>query len=147
MDNSAEKLMVSQPSLSQLISKLEDEMGVQLFERTVPLTITYAGEVYVNTAKKILREEAEMQDVMAYLRGDNAGKLKIATGYIKDLSNNDQNSCGLHGLQEFLISLAFTGSLSLREGRIEAFSRARGCPRALSGNRRSLLQDSGLLRR
>lgn len=78
----AEKLMVSQPSLSQLISKLEDEMGVQLFERTVPLTITYAGEVYVNTAKKILREEAEMQDVMAYLRGDNAGKLKIATGYL-----------------------------------------------------------------
>ena len=78
----AEKLMVSQPSLSQLISKLEDEIGVQLFERTVPLTITYAGEVYVNTAKKILSEEAEMQDTMAYLRGDNAGKLKIATGYL-----------------------------------------------------------------
>lgn len=78
----AEKLMVSQPSLSQLISKLEDEVGVQLFERTVPLTITYAGEVYVNTAKKILSEEAEMQDTMAYLRGDNAGKLKIATGYL-----------------------------------------------------------------
>ena len=78
----AEKLLVSQPSLSQLISKLEDEIGVQLFERTVPLTITYAGEVYVNTAKKILSEEAEMQDTMAYLRGDNAGKLKIATGYL-----------------------------------------------------------------
>lgn len=78
----AEKLMVSQPSLSQLISKLEEEIGVRLFERTVPLSITYAGEVYVNTAKKILSEEAEMQDTMAYLRGDNAGKLKIATGYL-----------------------------------------------------------------
>lgn len=78
----AEKLMVSQPSLSQMISKLESEIGAQLFERTVPLNITYAGEVYVNMAKKVLCEEAEMQDTMAYLRGDKAGKLKIATGYL-----------------------------------------------------------------
>lgn len=78
----AAKLMVSQPSLSQLISKLEDEVGVPLFERTVPLSLTYAGEVYVNSAKKILSEEAEMQDTMAFLRGDTAGKIRIATGYL-----------------------------------------------------------------
>lgn len=80
--DAAEKLMVSQPSLSQLISKLEDEIGIPLFERTVPLKLTYAGEVYVNSAKKILCEEAELQDTMSYLRGDTAGKLKIATGYL-----------------------------------------------------------------
>lgn len=78
----AAKLMVSQPSLSQLISKLEAEIGVQLFERTIPLSLTYAGEVYVNSAKKILKEEHQMQDTMAYLRGDYSGKLKIATGYL-----------------------------------------------------------------
>ena len=38
----AAKLMISQPSLSQYISKLEEEIGAQIFERTVPLKITYA---------------------------------------------------------------------------------------------------------
>ena len=52
----AQKLYVSQPSLSHLISKVEDEIGLKLFDRTAyPLTLTYAGERYVETARQILR--------------------------------------------------------------------------------------------
>lgn len=51
----AKKLYISQPSLSYIISKVEQDVGVKLFERkTYPLTLTYAGEKYVETARKIL---------------------------------------------------------------------------------------------
>ena len=50
----AKRLYVSQPSLSQYVHKLETELGVNLFERTNPLRLTYAGEVYVEAAKGIL---------------------------------------------------------------------------------------------
>ena len=82
----ASKLMISQPSLSQYISKVEEESGAQFFERTVPLKMTYAGEIYVKTAKKILTEEAELQDRLADLNGGISGKLKIGTGYLNAVS-------------------------------------------------------------
>lgn len=82
----AAKLMISQPSLSQYISKLEEEIGMQIFERTVPLKLTYAGEIYIKTAKKILMEEAELQDRLADLKGGISGKLRIGTGYLNAVS-------------------------------------------------------------
>lgn len=49
------QLFISQPSLSYIISKIEQDIGVQLFNRrNYPLTLTYAGEKYVDTARKIL---------------------------------------------------------------------------------------------
>ena len=51
----AKRLYISQPSLSYIISKVEQDVGVKLFDRrTYPLTLTYAGEKYVDTARKIL---------------------------------------------------------------------------------------------
>ena len=51
----ARKLYISQPSLSHIVSKVEQDVGAKLFDRgTSPLTITYAGEKYVETARKIL---------------------------------------------------------------------------------------------
>lgn len=82
----AAKLMISQPSLSQYIAKIEEEMGVQIFERSVPLKMTYAGEIYVKTAKKILMEEAEFQDRLSDLKGGLSGKLKIGSGYLNAVS-------------------------------------------------------------
>lgn len=51
----AKKLYISQPSLSQLILKLEEKIGFPLFDRgCTPLKLTYVGEMYVETAKKML---------------------------------------------------------------------------------------------
>ncbi|MGL6200122.1 MAG: LysR family transcriptional regulator [Lachnospiraceae bacterium] len=51
----AEKLNIKQPSLSKYLKTLEDSIGTPIFEmRGQELVITYAGERYLNWAKKIL---------------------------------------------------------------------------------------------
>ena len=53
----AEKLWISQPSLSSAIKKLERELGVKLFERGGRRTkLTPAGEVFLAKAQQILQE-------------------------------------------------------------------------------------------
>ena len=49
----AEKLYIAQPSLSQSIKALEQELGTPIFERS-PVKLTYAGELFVNWAEKTL---------------------------------------------------------------------------------------------
>ncbi len=51
----AKRLFISQPSLSQYISRLEAQLGFEIFDRsTVPLTLTYEGELYVETALNVI---------------------------------------------------------------------------------------------
>lgn len=70
----AQKLYIAQPSLSQYIQNLEQQLGVQLFDRTtVPLRLTHAGELYVETAKQILdlkdQLSQQMQDIALMRKG------------------------------------------------------------------------------
>lgn len=64
----ARKLYVAQPSLSQALQKLEDQIGTPLFKRTTGgLTLTYAGERYYYMACQILKMyenfEIEVSDI------------------------------------------------------------------------------------
>ena len=46
------KAFISQPALSNYISKVEEDLGVKLFDRSAtPLKLTYAGEQYLKRAK------------------------------------------------------------------------------------------------
>ena len=57
----AAKLFISQPALSNYIGKVEEELGVKLFDRSsTPLTLTYAGEQYLKRARVILGQIHEM---------------------------------------------------------------------------------------
>lgn len=74
----AEKLFITQPALSSYISKLEEELGVRLFDRSVtPLGLTYAGEKYLAYAKDILRQadglEREMRTLFCFRCGKSIG--------------------------------------------------------------------------
>lgn len=64
--NAAKKLFISQPSLSKSIKLLEEELGVEIFERN-PIKLTHAGETFVIKAKRIISEigelEIEMSDI------------------------------------------------------------------------------------
>ena len=70
----ARELYISQPSLSQLISKAEEELGIRIFDRnTNPLTLTYAGKRYIEEAKKIIdineNIKKELQDIAGCQKG------------------------------------------------------------------------------
>ncbi len=61
MTKAAEELYVSQSSLSQYLGKLEQEIGVPLFERTRGrLTLTPAGELYVKAAHQVMAIQKEL---------------------------------------------------------------------------------------
>lgn len=56
ISKAARKLYIAQPSLSQSVQKLEEQLGVALFHRTTSgLTLTYAGERYCHMAAQILK--------------------------------------------------------------------------------------------
>ena len=63
----ARKLYISQQSLSNHISNLEKEFDVILFNRTSPLTLTYAGRALKTRARELLdlRDETykEISDI------------------------------------------------------------------------------------
>lgn len=74
----AETCFVSQPTLSVAIRKLEDELGVQLFERgTGEITVTPAGSPVIAQAQRAL-EEAEKVKFAARSAADPLeGTLKL----------------------------------------------------------------------
>ena len=48
----AEKCFVTKPTLSMQVQKLEDELGIKLFNRnTKPITLTTIGEKIIDQAK------------------------------------------------------------------------------------------------
>ena len=72
-------LHISQPSLSACVAKVESLWGVTLFDRgTTPLTLTYAGEVYVKEAREILdacrRLDKQLRDISA----QELGRVRVA---------------------------------------------------------------------
>lgn len=74
----AENCFVSQPTLSVAVKKLEEELGVQIFERgTSEITVTPAGNRVIEQAQRTL-EEAEKIRGIAKVTGDPLeGALKL----------------------------------------------------------------------
>lgn len=68
MTKAAEDLFVSQSSLSQYVARLEHELGTPLFERSKnEMSLTPAGELYVEAARKVLRIQKELYQNIAGL--------------------------------------------------------------------------------
>ena len=78
ISKAAKALYVSQPALTKYINKMEDSLGVKLFNRkTIPITMTYAGEVFVQEAKKIIEIRERIDKQMKEIGGTNGGRLTI----------------------------------------------------------------------
>lgn len=68
----SENLHVAQPSVTKAIRQLEDELGVQLIDRSQrPLGLTESGQLFHSRARKILEE---LQDAVAEVK--NATKCR-----------------------------------------------------------------------
>lgn len=73
------ELFVSQPTLSKFVQNLEKDMGQPLFKRLGnKFLLTYAGERYVEQARKILLIKKELDQELSDIVRDNVGELKIA---------------------------------------------------------------------
>ena len=74
----AKKLFISQPALSNMVKKAEQEIGSPIFDRsTVPLTLTKEGEFYIRTIKQIMLLEKNIYTYFDDIRSMNTGSLAV----------------------------------------------------------------------
>tara|TARA_Y100000385_G_scaffold25690_1_gene24514 strand:- start:70 stop:999 length:930 start_codon:yes stop_codon:yes gene_type:complete len=74
----SDKCFVTQPTLSMQVQKLEEELGVLIFNRsTKPLQVTEIGNKVLIQAKKIVEESSRMSDVISEEKGIIGGTLKV----------------------------------------------------------------------
>lgn len=74
----AEKAFVTQPTLSMQIQKLEEELGILIFDRSKkPLKLTETGKKIIAQAKNIVNEADRMQDIVDQEKGFIGGEFKL----------------------------------------------------------------------
>lgn len=108
----ADKLYITQQSLSGRIAKLENEIGMPLFDRTPPLSLTDAGECLLKYAQSILNQKHEMEQALQDLRDFRSGLLSIAV-------QTDRGTIILPRLLESFQREYRQVNLSIREGSAE----------------------------
>ncbi len=74
----AEKCFVTQPTLSMQIQKIEEELSIQIFDRTKkPIQLTAIGQKIVNQAKNIVIEADRIQDIVEQQKGYIGGDFRL----------------------------------------------------------------------
>lgn len=74
----AEKCFVTQPTLSMQIQKIEEELNIQIFDRTKkPIQLTDIGQKIVNQAKNIVNEADRIQDIVEQQKGFIGGEFRL----------------------------------------------------------------------
>ncbi len=80
----AEKLFISQPSLSVAIKNTEKKIGASLFERSgTGITLTEVGERYIEAAEKMLLAEKEFENKLNDIYNLECGNITVGgTNYL-----------------------------------------------------------------
>ena len=74
----AKALYISQPSLSAIISRAEEEMGVALFDRSAsPIALTYAGEIFIRDADEIMDSLRQLEKRMEEVSDQQTGRINV----------------------------------------------------------------------
>ena len=99
--NAARKMKITQPSLSTCIKQLEDELGVQLFQRsTKSVQLTEVGRVFARNAEAILNEVSRTVKQIERYRTGESGILRIG------FSKIDLSDCISRAVSEFARTFA-----------------------------------------
>jgi len=111
----AEELHVSQPSVSTYVNSLEKELNSVLLNRsTKALTITLAGERFLEQAKKMMLLKYESIEMLKTLADDLNGEIRILASSVPALSILPQLFAEFHELHpgiSFVMSQADTADV------------------------------------
>ena len=81
--SAAQKLNITQQSLSGHIKKLEEHLGVSLFQYGPPLTITQEGLLLQKHAREIIAKERALEYDMLEMQTQKIGTLNLGTTYAR----------------------------------------------------------------
>ena len=111
----AQQLYISQPTLSQRIQALENNLGVQLFDRkTNPVSLTYAGKLYVAWAQDALLSESQIRRNLSAVVSEGKSHLYIGISphrstfmlpYITAKMSQEFPDCQLHIVERYVSDL------------------------------------------
>ena len=74
----AEQCRVTQPTLSAMIQKLEDELGVRVFDRNCqPIAPTSVGEIVIRQARETLRQSKAIHDLVQEEKASLGGVFRL----------------------------------------------------------------------
>lgn len=70
ISKAANKHYITQPAMTKCINKIEQDLGLKLFDRSIiPIRLTYAGEKYIAGIKKVLAAkeglDREMEEILS----------------------------------------------------------------------------------
>ncbi len=79
----AQKLFIAQPSLSLTVKKLEEQLGVPLFDRTTkPISVTEAGMEYIRAVEQLRSVEESFKNYIRKVNRMEAGSLDIGSNQL-----------------------------------------------------------------
>ena len=79
----ARRLNISQQALSNSVSRLEEELGCQLFDRRQGLRLTFAGRQYMDAAKRMLDIHKQTSALLSDISGSLRGELRIGIAHTR----------------------------------------------------------------
>ncbi|MDD6482253.1 MAG: LysR family transcriptional regulator [Lachnospiraceae bacterium] len=111
----AEKLYISQPSLTNAIHELEKEMNIQIFNRTNKgISISKEGEVFLGYARQVLEQVVILEDKY---KGSGGGKKQfcVSTQHYSFAVNAFVDLIKKYGQDEYDFSLRETQTYEIIE--------------------------------
>ena len=79
ISRASERLYITRQNLSHYLSRLEEELGVVLFERKPVLSLTYEGKLLYDTLRQVETLEQNLHAQYADLHEDRGGEVRLGT--------------------------------------------------------------------
>lgn len=83
MTRTAERLYISQQTLSNHILRLEQQFDCRLFYRKPSLSLTYAGEQVLQFAQIVLKEQTNLNDILADIKKEEQGCIRFGASTLR----------------------------------------------------------------
>lgn len=117
----AQSLFITQPCLSAMVKKTEEQLGVPIFDRKAkPLCLTEYGEQYISYIEKLQALESDLEQYLNDVRGLRTGKLNVG-------ANNIFSSYVLPGIIHKFKELYPGVQVQMTEGNISYLEEALMC--------------------